>query len=96
VLGNILGNAATMIEKAIQNEARVKVVDLADKTRGGGRFMTKIPTDSRQVKIDAQQVANEILRKLGADPKGPMTPAMAALEAEILKEPGFFEFMIGN
>jgi hypothetical protein len=96
VLGNILGNASTLMEKAIQNEARVKVADLADKTRGGGRFMTKIPTDSRPVKIDAQQVANEVLRKLGADPHGPMTPVMAALEREILKAPGFFEFMIGN
>lgn len=96
VLGNIVGNATMLMEKAIQNEARMKVADLADKAQGGGRFMVKIPTESRQVRIDAQQVAGEVLRKLGADPHGPLTPELAALEREILKNPGFFEFMLNN
>lgn len=96
VLGNMVGNAAMLMEKAIQNEARVKVADLADKAQGGGRFMVKIPTESRPVRIDAQQVAEEVLRKLGADPHGPLPPELAALKGDILKNPGFFEFMLNN
>lgn len=79
VLGNMVGNAAMLIDKAVKNEARVKVADLAEQ-QGGGKFMARIDTESRPVKVSGDQVLRAMLEKYGI-----------ALDGEV---PGFFEFLI--
>lgn len=45
VLGNMVSNAAQLIDKAVKNEARQKIATLANET-GGGRFMVKIDAET--------------------------------------------------
>ncbi len=81
VLGNMVGNAAMLIDKAVKNEARLKIADLASqKGKGGGRFMVKIDTESRPVKISGDQVINAMLKRYGIGIDG--------------EAPAFFEFLI--
>lgn len=79
VLGNMLGNAAMLIDKAVKNEARVKIAELASRP-GGGRFMAKIDPGSRPVKIGGDQVLKAMFEKYGI-----------AVDGEA---PAFFEFLI--
>lgn len=105
VLGNMVGNAAQLIDKAVKNEARLKVAELAEKTPGAGRFMVKIDAETRPVKIDTQQVIDGLLKALGIDrsgytARGEKLPKYVqkiidGLEADLAKSPGF-EFVIGG
>ena len=79
VLGNMIGNAAMLLDKAVKNEARLKVAKLAQR-EGGGKFMVKIDTESRPVKISGDQVLEAMLKKYGI-----------ALDGDA---PAFFEFLI--
>jgi hypothetical protein len=79
VLGNMVGNTAMLIDKAVKNEARVKVANLAQNNLGG-KFMVKIDTGSRPVKIGGDQVLNAMFEKYGIAVDG--------------DAPAFFEFLI--
>jgi hypothetical protein len=79
VLGNMVGNAAMLIDKAVKNEARLKVAELAEQHEGG-KFMVKIDTESRPVKIAGDQVIDAMLERYGI-----------ALDGDA---PAFFEFLI--
>ena len=81
VLGNMIGNAAQLIDVAVKNEARLKIADLASR-QGGGKFMVKIEPGSRPVKVGGNQVMGEMLKRYGL-----------AVDGEI---PAFFEFMLHN
>lgn len=81
VLGNMIGNAAQLIDIAVKNEARVKVANLASRP-GGGRFMAKIDPGSRPVKVSGNQVLNEMAKRYGI-----------AVDGEA---PAFFQFMLHN
>lgn len=97
ILKNMTGNAAMLIDKAVKNEARLKIAELAEQP-GGGKFMVKIGTETRLVKIDGQQVMDVILKTLGIDQKGSVSPQMrktiARLEEQIRS--GAFDFMLAN
>lgn len=105
ILGNMVGNAAQLIDKAVKNEARLKVAALAEKTPGAGKFMVKIDAETRPVKIDTQQVIDGLLKALGIDrsgytARGEKLPKyvqkiIEGLEADLAKSPGF-EFVIGG
>jgi len=105
VLGNMVGNAAQLINKAVKNEARLKVAELAEKTPGAGKFMVKIDAETRPVKIDTQQVIDGLLKALGIDrsgytARGEKLPKYVqkiidGLEADLAKSPGF-EFVVGG
>jgi hypothetical protein len=79
VLGNMIGNAAMLLDKAVKNEARLKVARLSQ-MEGGGKFMVKIDTESRPVKISGDQVLEAMLKKYGI-----------AIDGDA---PAFFEFLI--
>ena len=79
VLGNMIGNAAMLLDKSVKNEARRKIANLSQK-EGGGRFMVKIDAESRPVKISGDQVLTELLKRYGI-----------ALDGDA---PAFFEFLI--
>jgi hypothetical protein len=81
VLGNMIGNAAQLIDVAVKNEARVKIANLASRP-GGGRFMVKIDPGSRPVKVAGSQVMNEMAKRYGI-----------AVDGEA---PAFFQFMLHN
>lgn len=81
VLGNMIGNAAQLIDVAVKNEARVKIANLASQP-GGGRFMVKINPESRPVKIAGNQVLDEMARRYGL-----------AVDGEA---PAFFQFLLHN
>lgn len=98
ILGNMISNSVMLIDKAVKNEALLKVADMADTHRGGGRFMVKIPTESRPVRIEPSQVLKEVLKSLGIE--GNMSPESAAIAAHLKQQientPGFYEFLINN
>ena len=77
VLGNMVANAAQLIDVAVKNEARLKIAELASKP-GGGKFMVKIDPESRPVKISGSQVMDEMAKRYGLMVDG--------------QPPAFFEF----
>ena len=79
VLGNMIGNAAQLIDVAVKNEARLKVAELASKP-GGAKFMVKIDPESRPVKVSGSQVMGEMLKRYGIAIDG--------------QPPAFFEFFL--
>lgn len=79
VLGNMVSNAAMLIDVAVKNEARQKIATLASKP-GGGRFMAKVDPGSRPVKVGGDQVLKEMFDRYGIMVDG--------------DAPAFFEFMI--
>lgn len=101
ILGNMVHNAAQLIDHAVKNEARLKVADLAEKAKGG-KFMVKIPPESRPVKIDPRTAADAVLKAMGIDrvawaAKGQKLPKWAQRIVDDLNaSPDFMEFMIGN
>ena len=81
VLGNMIGNAAQLIDVAVKNEARLKIAELASKP-GGGKFMVKIDAESRPVKISGNQIMDEMLKRYGIAIDG--------------QPPAFFEFFMNG
>ncbi len=79
VLGNMIGNAAMLIDRSVKNEARRKVAKLAQ-MEGGGKFMVKIEPGERMVKIGGDQVMKEMFERYGI-----------AIDGDA---PAFFEFLI--
>ncbi len=80
VLGNMIGNAAMLLDKAVKNEARLKVADLADKAEGAGKWMVKIEPGERPVKIGGDQVLEAMFKRYGIAVDG--------------DAPTFFRFML--
>ncbi len=101
ILSNMVQNAAQLIDHAVKNEARLKIADLAEKAKGG-RFMVKIPPESRPVKIDPRSAADAVLKAMGIDraqwaAKGQKLPKWAQRIVDDLNNaPDFLELMIGN
>lgn len=103
ILGNMTQNAATLIDTALKNEARAKIVKLSE-TRGGGNFLVKIAPDSKLVKIDREQVRDKLLESMGVDPlqvkRGNIDAAtvkvVEMVEQQMDSAPGLFEFMVHN
>lgn len=79
ILGSMIGNAAMLLDKAVKNEARLKVADLAESTKAG-KWMVKIEPGERPVKIGGDQVLNEMFKRYGI-----------AIDGEA---PAFFQFML--
>lgn len=79
ILGNMLGNSAQLVDRAVKNEARRKIANLSMK-HGGGKFMVKIDAEARPVKISGDQVLDAMLKKYGIGIDG--------------DAPAFFEFLI--
>ncbi|MFC4271605.1 hypothetical protein GQF03_17430 [Sneathiella chungangensis] len=65
---NVVQNAATLIDVALTNEARLEVAKLARGKRGA-HFMAKIPKEQIPIDIDSRQVEDAIVKALGADKK---------------------------
>ncbi len=81
VLGNMIGNAAQLIDVAVKNEARVKIANLSNQF-GGGKFMVKIDPGSRPVKVAGNQVLDEMAKRYGLMVNG--------------ETPAFFQFLQHN
>lgn len=79
VLGNMIGNAAMLLDKSLKNEARLKIARLSQ-MEGGGKFMVKIEPGERMVKIGGDQVMKEMFKRYGILTDG--------------DAPAFFEFLI--
>lgn len=97
ILANMTGNAAQLLDKALKNEARLKIAELAENAEGGGKFMVKIPTESRPVRIDTKQVVDALMKGMGVDASAKMSPATAkaikALRSELEAAPALLEVM---
>lgn len=78
ILGNMVGNAAQLIDTAVKNEARLKVSQLSQQA-GGGKFMVKIAPEARPVKVGGDQVLDAMFKRYGI-----------AVDGEA---PAFFEFL---
>lgn len=79
ILGNMIGNAAMLLDKAVKNEARLKVADLAESTKAG-KWMVKIEAGERPVKIGGDQVLDAMLKRYGIAVDG--------------DAPAFFQFLL--
>ena len=103
ILGNMIQNTSMLIEASLKNEARAKIVELATK-KGGGQFMVRIEADSRPVKINREQVKQELLKASGIDATAAkigmldaeQVKVVEAIDQAIDQAPDFFEFMIHN
>jgi hypothetical protein len=97
VLGNMTRNAAMLIDTAVKNEARQKIATLAEQA-GGGKFMIKIPAESRPVKIATSAVIDAILKGMGLDaPDSPAAVSAADRVRRILESsPAMLEVMQQN
>lgn len=104
ILGNMTQNAATLIDTALKNEARAKIVKLAETQKGGGNFLVKIAPDSKLVKIEREQIKEKLLEAAGIDPRnarsGMLDTEQAKLVVQIEQQldsaPGLFEFLVHN
>lgn len=102
ILGNMTQNAATLIDTALKNEARAKIVKLAETQKGGGNFLVKIAPDSKLVKIEREQIKEKLLEAAGIDPKAARSGMLDAEQAKLVAQieqqidsaPGLFEFMV--
>ena len=102
VLGNMIQNAASLMSAAVRNEARVKIADMADRQRGGGRFMVRIPKEDRKVRLSKDQIHDAALRALGVSPAAArmgqipdsLQHAIALMEVTFAKQPALLDFWI--
>ena len=83
VLGNMVQNAASLLDAALTNEARLKIADLAGGPRGA-RFMAKIPKDERNVKVHRAEVERSILQALGVSKRAQLTPEQDQVFSDII------------
>lgn len=96
ILGNMTANAAMLIDKAVKNEARSKIAALAGE-EGGGKFMTKIPAESRIVKLEKQAVIDAVLKSMGIDKNDPAAAMAAKRLTKLLEEsPAMLEMVQNN
>lgn len=72
ILGNMIGNASMLIDAGLTNEARLEVARLAQQ-RGGARFLAKIPTDERRVRVHREEIKRAILEALGVKQKAQLS-----------------------
>ena len=84
ILTNMTSNAAMLIDKAVKNEARTKIADLSEQAKGG-KFMVKIPAESRPVKIGKESVIDAILKGMGIDRATNMAPEVVKIENRLRK-----------
>ena len=89
ILGNMIGNATALIDAALTNEARREVAKLA-KRKGGARFMARIPTDERSVRVHRSEIERAILEALGVERKGELDVPQQILVDEIIDGLGGF------
>ncbi len=102
VLGNMIQNAAMLMTAAVRNDARVQIADMADKVRGGGRFMVRIPKDQKAVTIDKDQVRDAVYRTLGLSPSAvrlgqvpePMQRMVSMMEQAFAQQDGLMKFWL--
>lgn len=99
ILGNMTANAAMLIDKAVKNEARQKIADLAAQAEGG-KFMAKIPAGSRPMKVDKAAVIDALLKSVGLEKGAADTPAATKAREHLQKmfedSPGMLELMQHN
>ncbi len=60
-IANMFGNTRFLIEAAVINDARLKVIDEISRAQGGARFLVKIPRDNKSVFIDKTQVKQQFM-----------------------------------
>lgn len=102
VLGNMVQNAGHLITEALRNEARLEVANMANKVRGGGRFMVKIGKDTKAVAIDKSQVRRFVYELLGINPRmaeagmvpEEMMEAVRKIQMEFELNPGYLKFWL--
>lgn len=84
ILANMTSNAAMLIDKAVKNEARTKIAELSEQAKGG-KFMVKIPAESRPVKIARESVIDAILKGMGIDRAVNHSPEVVKIENRLRK-----------
>ncbi len=92
VLPNMISNAAQLIDLAVKNDARHRIAALAD-NRKGGKFMVKIPAESRPVKIDKGALIDAVLKAMGLSRRDPQAQKIIATLGDM---PGVLDLMQGN
>lgn len=94
VLGNIVGNANMLIDAALKNEARAKIVELAEKTPGGAQFLTAIPADARPVEIDKPQLKDKLIKAAGGNPRNPPPQLESMVDQLLANAPHLMDFLV--
>ena len=79
-LENIQSNAAMLIDMALKNRARLEVAKYA-RQKGGGKYLTQIPTETRAQKVPKSEVMRVVYDSLGIVMKEQLPPdAQVAIE----------------
>ena len=95
ILTNMTANAAMLIDKAVKNEARVKIANLAES--GGGRFMSRIPPESRPIKLGKEAVIDALAKAMGLERSDPAAAqVLRKLRATMEDAPALLEVMQTN
>lgn len=99
-LQNIIQNANMLIGAALKNDARAKVVELIEQNQGGGKFMQRLPAESKQIKVDAQQVQDAVLKGMGIENRASLSAEGAKFAEHVGKQiaeaPEFYQFFVGG
>ncbi|MRR50708.1 MAG: hypothetical protein EG825_07290 [Rhodocyclaceae bacterium] len=99
-LQNMVQNANALITAALKNDARARVVEMIETEQGGGKFMQRIPAEARQVKVDAKQVQEAVLKDMGIDDRAGLSAEGAKfatlVEKQIAEAPEFYQFFVGG
>lgn len=96
ILGNITGNAALLIDKAVKNEARQKIADLAAGPEGG-KFMTPISPEARPIRVQREAVIDSIIKAAGIDKAdGTAAKTIGDLRTMLEDSPALLELMQKN
>ena len=89
VLGNMIGNAAMLIDAALVNEARQEVAKLSQ-LQGGARFMVQIPKEKRTVRVHFSEIERAILEALGVNRKAELPIEQQKFIDQIVENLGGF------
>lgn len=96
ILGNMTANAAMLIDKALKNDARNKIANMAE-LHGGGKFMARVDAEARPVKVSTQAALDSIIKAMGLEDGSPAASRAAAKLREMLAgAPGMLEVLQQN
>lgn len=102
VIGNIIENQRFIIQKSLQNEARLKIAKMASTEKGGGKFMVPISKGTKVQKVDKEQLESYIYGLFGVTKKdiendlvpGEMKSAIEQMYIALDNEPAYLDFWL--
>lgn len=77
IVANMVGNTSMLIQAGMLNHVRAEFAKLARTSKGGARFMVRVPTTSEKVRVASSQIADIVAGALGVPRSDPAMQAIA-------------------